>query len=285
MCLIYLVVLSFPPTTCSFSTGRLEFRRLAGEARVSACTGSSSLLAHHYFIMHTYKCHAPISYAPIYICSNDATAVNSASFLLVPDSRCRRVELLLAAIILADLAFWRIDIWSNRSFFGLDESKRIYPASVVCSTMFGIKKKLSALIPSDVSLASPSSIPIRFLLIVVIHTSRQGLTCKTSLQSNGKVGTRLFLLRYLMRTIQAKSRCLAWEGRTGDWPMMMRWVAITLIVLSEPLRTYASLLQRLPNIFAREPESQDVHAGYYADLFELGRHILSSCSASPQIVP
>lgn len=67
LCLIYLVVLSFPPTTCSFSTGRLESRCLAGEARVSACIGSSSLLAHHHFIMHTYKSHAPISYAPIYM--------------------------------------------------------------------------------------------------------------------------------------------------------------------------------------------------------------------------
>lgn len=109
-----------------------EFRRLAGEARVSACIGSSSLLAHYHFIMHTYKSHAPISYASIYICSNDATAVNSASLLLVPDCRCRRVQLLLAAIILADLAFWRIDIWSNRSFFALtSQTVSILPLSYV----------------------------------------------------------------------------------------------------------------------------------------------------------
>lgn len=71
-------------------------------------------------------------------------------------------------------------------------------------------------------------------------------------------------------------------GRLADddevgWPL--------LIVLSELLRTYARLHQRLPNVFAREPESQGIHAGYYADLFKLGRHVLSSCSASPQIIP
>ncbi|EAL21064.1 hypothetical protein CNBD4400 [Cryptococcus deneoformans B-3501A] len=68
--------------------------------------------------------------------------LNPASLQLVPDSRYRRAPRL--GFISGESIFC-----SNKCFFGLDESKRICPVTVVCPTMFGLKKKLSAIIPSE----------------------------------------------------------------------------------------------------------------------------------------